>query len=161
MKKPVSDVMLLMLGLTVLLAIALDGRRTRKSAGKQLSYPSYESNRAQLKRGLICGRIDSLDDSRQLRPARRFSAARANNLCDGTDRLAIETKAVHRLIDYADENQHGNDLKDAADDSEDATEQIEDATDDSQDDAYESEDTTDEPEETADDSEGDADECVE
>ena len=162
MKKPVSDVLLLMLGLTVLLAIALDGRRTRKSAGKQPSYSSYESNKPQLKRSLICGRIDSLDDKTlQPKPARRFHTARAKDLRDGTDRLAIETKAAQRLIDYADENQRGNDLKDADDYSKDANEQIEDSTNDSQDDAGEPEDTADEPEDTSDDSEDDDDDSVE
>ena len=148
MKKPVSDVLLLMLGLTVLLAIALDGSRTRKSAGKQLSYPTYESNKPEPKRSLICGRIDSLDDRpRQLRSAKRFSTPRANNLRDDTERLAIEAKAAQRLINYANENPDGDDLKDA--------------TDGSQDDADQSEDTPDESEDTSGDSEDGADDCVE
>jgi len=121
-------------GLIVLCAIALDGTQTRKSAGKQLTCPSYESNEPAPKRGLVCGRIDSLDNKlRQLRPAKRFGTARANNLRDDTDRLAIQAKAAQRLIDYANENPDGDDLKDATDDSQDDADESEDTADDSED----------------------------
>ena len=148
MKKPISDILLLMLGLTVLFAIALDASRTGKSAGKRLSYASYESNKPEPKGGLICGGIDNLNDGpNKLRLVKRFSTARANNLRDDTDRLATEAKAAQRLINYANENPDSDDLKDA--------------TDDSQDDADESEDATDESEDTSGDSQDDADGCVE
>jgi hypothetical protein len=153
---------LIIVALIVLCATALDGTRPRKSTGKQLSCPSYESNEPAPKRGLVCGRIDSLDNKlRQPKPAKRLRTARPNNFRDDTDRLVAGAKAPQRLIDYADENQHGSDFEGAADDSEDATEQIEDATNDSQDEAGEPEDTADEPEDTSDDSEDDDDDCVE
>jgi hypothetical protein len=129
------------LSLIILCAIASDGTRTRKSAGKQLTRPSYEFNEPAPKRGLVCGRIDSIDN--RLRPlglAKRFGTAPARNLRDDTDRLAIEVNAAQRLIDYANENQDGDDFKDDAD---------------------ESEETTDESEDTSGDSEDDADDCVE
>jgi hypothetical protein len=126
------------LSLIILCAVASDGTRTRKSAGKRLTCPSYKSAEPAPKRGLICGRIDSFGDKlRQLRPARPFRTARANNFRDDTNRLAIEAKAAPRRIDYANKNPDADDFKGAADDSEKPT-------DDSQDDADEPEDTTDE-----------------
>lgn len=125
---------LIIVGLIVLCAIALDETRIGKSAGKRPTCPSYESNERTLKRGLVCGRIDSLDHKlRQLRPPKRFSTARASNLRDDTDRLAIEAKAAQRLINYANKNQDGDDLKDAADDSQDDADESEDTSGDSQD----------------------------
>ena len=117
---------LIIVGLIVLCATGLDETPPGKSADKRLTCPSYEPNEPAAKRGLICGRIDSFD--RQLRPAKQVSTPQTTYLREDTDRLAVEAEAAPRLIDYANENQDGDDLKDAADDSQDTT-------DDSQDDA--------------------------
>jgi hypothetical protein len=134
--------------LIVLYAIALDGTWTHKSAGKRLTRPSYESNKPKLKRGLVCGGRDNLNDEpHKLGPVERFTTARAKRLRDNTDRLAIEAKAAKHLITYANEKPDGDDLKDT--------------TDDSQDDADESEDTGHESKDAYGDSEDGADDCVE
>lgn len=146
---------LITVGLIVLCAIALDGTWTHKSAGKRLTRPSYESNKPKLKRSLVCGGRDNLNDEPQkLGPVKRFSTAGANNLRDNTDSLAIEAKAAQRLITYANEKPDDYDLKDTPDESEHAA-------DGSQDHASESEDAADESQDTSGDAEDDADDCVE
>jgi len=148
MKKPVSDILLLVLGLTVLFAIALDASRTGKSADKRPSYPSDGPNKPEPKSSFVSSGIDNLnDESHELRPVKRFTTARAGSFNDKPDHSATGAGLEEYRTNYANENLNDDDLEGAADDS--------------QDDADESEDTADESEDTSGDSEDDADDCVE
>ena len=143
MKKPVSDILLLVLGVTVLFAIALDASRTGKSAEKQPSYPSDGPNKAEPKSSFVSSGTDSLNDEpRELRPVKRFSTARAGSFDDKLDHSATETGSKEYRINYANESLDGdhvenasNDFEGAVDNSEDDVDELEEGTDDSQDDA--------------------------
>jgi hypothetical protein len=135
MKKSVSDTLLIILGLTVLLAIALDASRTGKSADKRSSYLSDARNKSKPKTGLIYS--DGIDNSNtepnepnEHTLQKQLGTARVSSFHDPDVNRESEPRAGSKkyLTNHANGNLSADDLEGTADD-------LEDAADDSQDDA--------------------------